>query len=129
MSDAENHYDCEDSCSCSSSCSCNSCISSCSSDDDCNSNNESTETPDFKNADDVFIDIVRTRATQNKCILCKRKRSTKSGKKFKRISDQSVIDAYIKTSILIPFGSRGCTHHFDSFGFLNKNSLGKQDKL
>ena len=44
--------------------------------------------------------------------------------KLHRINDKVVVDAYIKTSILIPFGSRACRIHFDEFEFLSKRYLG-----
>ena len=55
----------------------------------------------------------------------KRKRSSKTNNKFKRLSDKAIVDAYIKTSILITFGCRICPHHLDVYGFLKKQCLGK----
>ena len=73
----------------------------------------------------TFVDLVRTTAEQKKCIVCNRKRSSKTNNKFKRLSDKTIVDAYIKTSILIPFGCRICPHHLDVYGFLKKQCLGK----
>ena len=43
----------------------------------------------------TFVDLVRANASQKKCIICNRKRSTKRNNKLKRISDSSVFDVYI----------------------------------
>ena len=72
----------------------------------------------------TFVDLMGTNASQKKCIVCNRKRSKKNNNKLKRISDKSVVDAYIKTSILIPFGCRACKYHLDAYGILKQDSLG-----
>ena len=86
---------------------------------------ESTQLNTQKIDSDVFVDIVRTNSSQKKCVVCNRKRLKNCGKKFERVSDQAIVDAYLKTSLLIPFDCRACKHHLDSFGFLKQNSLGK----
>jgi hypothetical protein len=61
---------------------------------------------------------------QKKCVVCSKKRGKKNNK-LNRISDKSITDAYIQTSVLIPFGSRVCKIHLDEYGFLKKSCLGK----
>jgi hypothetical protein len=58
-------------------------------------------------------------------VICNKKRGKKNNK-LHRISDKSINDAYIKTSILIPFGCRVCKIHLDEYGFLKKFCLGKR---
>ena len=84
---------------------------------------EASEKEDSEISIGTFVDLVRTNASQKKCIVCNRKRCKKNNK-LKRISDKSVVDAYIKTSILIPFGCRACKYHLDAYGILKQDSLG-----
>ena len=45
--------------------------------------------------------------------------------KLHRINDQLITDTLVKTSILIPFGSRACTSHFDEYGNFKNSCIGK----
>ena len=72
----------------------------------------------------IYIDLARTNYTEKKCVVCSKKRGKKNNK-LNRISDKSITDAYIQTSVLIPFGSRVCKIHLDEYGFLKKSCLGK----
>lgn len=80
------------------------------------------------NFEATFVNIVRTNANQKKCVICNRTRYKKGNNKLTRITDKTVVDAYIKTSILIPFGCRSCGHHLEKNGFLNEESLGNIKK-
>jgi hypothetical protein len=73
--------------------------------------------------DSIYVDLARTNSTEKKCVICNKKRGKKNNK-LHRLSDKSVTDAYIKTSILIPFGSRACKIHVDENSFLEKSCLG-----
>jgi hypothetical protein len=74
--------------------------------------------------DPVYVDLARTSCNEKKCIFCCKKRGKKNNK-LHRISNKSISDAYIKTSILIPFNSRACRSHFDEYGYLKTSCLGK----
>jgi hypothetical protein len=54
--------------------------------------------------DPVYVGLARTSCNEKKCIFCCKKRGKKNNK-LHRISNKSISDAYIKTSILIPFNS------------------------
>ena len=73
----------------------------------------------------IYIDLARANYTEKKCVVCNKKRGKKNNK-LHRISDKSITDAYIKTSVLIPFGCRVCKIHLDEYGFLKKSCLGKR---
>ena len=47
--------------------------------------------------------------------ICNKKWGKKTNK-LRRINDQLITNTYVKTSVLIPFGSRACTSHFDEYG-------------
>ena len=68
----------------------------------------------------IYIDLARTNYTEKKCVVCSKKCGKKNNK-LNRISDKSITDAYIQTSVLIPFGSRVCKIHLDEYGFLKKS--------
>jgi hypothetical protein len=78
---------------------------------------------DVTGDDRVFVNLARTEHSHKKCIICNK---NPYGKKLTRIRDQAIVDAYIKSSILIPFGSRLCSSHLNTFGFLNETSLGRK---
>jgi hypothetical protein len=42
---------------------------------------------------------------------------------LKRVSNKAIIEAYVKTGIMIQFGCRACVEHFNNSGFLKQNSL------
>ena len=46
----------------------------------------------------IYIDLARTNYTEKKCVVCNKKRGKKNNK-LNRISDKSITDAYIKTSV------------------------------
>ena len=73
--------------------------------------------------DPIYVDLARTICSEKKCMFCGKKRGKKNNK-LHRISNKSITDAYIKTSILIPFNSRACGSHFDEYGCLLKSCLG-----
>ena len=63
----------------------------------------------------IYVDLARTNYMEKKCVVCNKKRGKKNIK-LHRISDKSIADAYIKTPVLIPFGSRVCKIHLDEYG-------------
>ena len=69
------------------------------------------------------MNLNRTTVNHKKCAICNKINGGKKNYKLHRINDKAVVDAYIKTSILIPLGSRACRIHFDEFGFLSKRYL------
>ena len=73
--------------------------------------------------DPIYVDLARTSCNEKKCVFCCKKRGKKNNK-LHRISNKSIMDAYIKKSILIPFNSRACRSHFDEYGYLLKSCLG-----
>ena len=81
-----------------------------------------SDNKDSKESDYMYLDIARTNSSQKKCVICKAKRY--KSKKLKRIPKKAIIEAYLKTSILIQFGCRACVHHFDEFEFLKSRCLG-----
>ena len=90
--------------------------------DDLNSSESEEHELDEIDYNSVYIDIARANASQQQCVICKRKRSVK--RKLKRISDKAIIESYVKTGIMIQFGCRSCAFHFTELGFLNQASLG-----
>jgi hypothetical protein len=78
---------------------------------------------DVTDDDRVILNLARTDHSHKKCIICNKK---PYDKKLTRIRDEAIVDAYIKRSILIPFGSRLCLSHLNTFGFLNETSLGRK---
>ena len=93
---------------------------SCSDSDDLCDNNDDLA---ISSKSSIFVDLVRTNYNNKKRTFCGKKRTTKNNK-LHRISDKIITDAYIKTSILIPFGSRSCKNNFDEYGNLDKSCLG-----
>jgi hypothetical protein len=71
--------------------------------------------------DAIFVD---TNYTEKKCVICNKKRGKKNNK-LRRINDQLITNTYVKTSVLIPFGSRACTSHFDEYGNFKRSCIGK----
>ena len=43
--------------------------------------------------------------------------------KLRKLNDEAVLDAYLKTNIFIPFGCRACSNHFDEQYYLNEESI------
>jgi hypothetical protein len=75
-----------------------------------------------KNVEDEFIsvNIPRTYASHQWCIICKR-----SDKKLHRVSDEIITSVFIQKNILIPYGARCCAIHFDEFYNLKTNEIDK----
>jgi hypothetical protein len=91
---------------------------------DCSSESCSTLYSIESSQDAVFVDLARKNNSTKKCVICNKKRGKKNNK-LHRLTDTAVTDAYIKTSIFIPYGSRACKTHFDEYLYLKKSSLGK----
>jgi len=58
----------------------------------------------------LSIQIQRTRKNFKTCIIC-----NSSMNKLHRISQSAITDAFVRTNILIPEGSRCCSEHFEEF--------------
>lgn len=68
----------------------------------------------------LSIDIQRTMASHKKCVVCYRKDSST---KLRKLNDEAILDAYLKTNIFIPFNCRVCSYHFDEHNYLNDESI------
>lgn len=68
----------------------------------------------------LSIDIQRTIASHKKCVVCYRKDSST---KLRKVNDEAILDAYLKTSIFIPFDCRICSNHLDANNYLNDESI------
>ena len=65
----------------------------------------------------VEYDIARTRASHKSCVVCQKKC------RLKRVSNRAILNAFLHTNILIPFGCRICKHHFDELGLIKPEAL------
>lgn len=70
----------------------------------------------------ITLEIDRISSSQKKCCVCGRIRE-KSDKKQRSISKEAIVDVYLLKDIIIPFGSRACTKHFDITGLLNQEAI------
>ena len=72
-----------------------------------------------KQNNSIRVEIPRTKSSHKICVICN------SGKIQKKsaISKMAVIDAYLKTSILIPYGSRSCTKHLNEFNYIKDEEI------
>lgn len=69
---------------------------------------------------EVFVDICRPALSHHVCLICKK---DESYQKLKLISQYAIIVAFCDTRILIPFGARACSSHFDSMFNLKNEAL------
>jgi len=56
------------------------------------------------------INIQRTRANKKACVICK-----SSSNKLHKISHSAIVDAFVRTNILISKLGRACNHHFENY--------------
>lgn len=66
-------------------------------------------------SDSCKIKIQRARINNKTCIVC-----NASDNKLHRISQFAITDVLIRANILIPFGSRSCSEHFEDFNLNSK---------
>lgn len=71
----------------------------------------------------IPLNIQSTSGSHSKCCVCGMKSSYFKSHHFKTVSQEAIIDAFIKTLVLIPKGSRCCLAHIDENGFLRESSI------
>lgn len=59
---------------------------------------------------EIYVDIARSATSHGNCIICKK---SNTYQKLKQISKEAIVVAFCETKILIPFGTRACSTHFD----------------
>lgn len=75
-----------------------------------------------KDSSKTRLNIKRLRSNQKKCCVCQRTREN-SNQKQQRVSKQAIVNAYILKNVLIPFGSRACSQHFNENKLLSYAAL------
>jgi hypothetical protein len=71
-----------------------------------------------RNCNRFRVDLPRTKSSHKICVVCDRKNEKK-----KLISKAAIINAFLKSNILIPYGSRACKKHFNESNILKEEEL------
>ena len=89
------------------------------SDDDVDYNEENLNVLN-QESESLVLSIPRTASSHTRCFVCK---AYSGNSTFKVISNEGIIDVYLKLKILIKFGSRCCNSHLTEGGFLKDDFL------
>lgn len=71
-----------------------------------------------KTSNKITLKINRTIASHKMCVICGEKH-----KKLKLVINRAILDCYLKTNILIPFGCRACGNHLNEFRLITEDSI------
>ena len=73
-----------------------------------------------KNTEKTAVEINCAYGSHKRCVICK---SARKNRKILRIPNKAILNCYLTTNIMIPFGCRACSHHFDEYKMLNNESV------
>ena len=74
----------------------------------------------------LTLEVSSAASSHSRCFVCKNYAGRNSSP-FKVISNDGIIDVYVKTKIFVTFGSRCCACHLTDGGFLKEECLSQID--
>jgi hypothetical protein len=81
---------------------------------------------DVDETDSLTLEVSSAASSHSRCFICKNYVGRNSSP-FKVISNDGIIDVYVKTKIFVTFGSRCCADHLTDGGFLKEECLSQKD--
>ena len=81
---------------------------------------------DENQAETLTLEVSSAASSHSRCFVCKNY-ADRNSSGFRVISNDGIIDVYVKTKIFVTFGSRCCATHLTDGGFLKEECFNQLD--